>query len=266
MTAATAIVRLVRRTRSLSLHRTALRRAASEYRRAPLRSGVVPVRAVLLDAMGTILRLDAPVPRLAAGLAAAGRPNPEDVVARALRAEIAHYRAHMHRGRDAAGLAGLRRECAAVLAAALDDPPAPSVTLELLLDALRFAPYPEVPGVLAALAGRGVPVVVVSNWDVSLPDQLERLGLAGHLAGVVTSAGAGVAKPDPRIFRIALGIAGVRARDALHCGDDLECDVIGALGAGCRARLVDRDGRHPDVADRIGSLEEVPPLTRGILG
>jgi putative hydrolase of the HAD superfamily len=221
------------------------------------------IRAVLLDAMGTLVRLEPPVPRLHAALAAAGRPHPEPVVAAALRAEILHYRRGMHRGRDAAGLAELRRECAAVLAAHLDDPPAPGPMVEMLLDALRFAPYPEVPAALEAVAARGVPAVVVSNWDVSLPGHLRALGLGPYLAGCVVSAAVGAAKPDPAIFRAALGVARARPGDALHIGDDLERDLMGAMGAGLRALLLDREGRHDDVRPRIATLAEVVPLLRG---
>lgn len=210
--------------------------------------------------MGTLLHLDAPVPRLASGLAAAGRPNPEPVVADALRAEIAHYRANMHRGRDAAGLAELRRECAAVLSAALDDAPPQEVMLSLLLDALRFTAYPEVPGVLAALRARGVRTAVVSNWDCALEGHLEAIGLRESVDAVVVSAVVGAAKPDPAIFAAALAALGADARDALHCGDDPDCDVRGARDAGCRAVLLDREGRRPDVEPRITTLAELVPL------
>ena len=46
-----------------------------------------------------------------------------------------------------------------------------------LLAALRFRAFPEAPAVLRALRARGARLVVVSNWDVSLHDVLERTGL-----------------------------------------------------------------------------------------
>ena len=80
-------------------------------------------RGVLLDAMGTVLRLVPPVPALARALAAAGHPSPEDRVAAAVRGEIAYYRAHHLEGRTPAAVLGLRRACAAVLAEGLDSAP-----------------------------------------------------------------------------------------------------------------------------------------------
>jgi putative hydrolase of the HAD superfamily len=84
-------------------------------------------------------------------------------------------------------------------------------------------------------------VVVVSNWDVSLADVLERVGLAPLVDAVVTSAAVGAAKPSPAIFAHALGLAGVAAQDALHVGDSLDEDVRGAAACGISAVLLRRD-------------------------
>ncbi len=222
--------------------------------------GSGPPRALLLDAMGTLLRLEPPVPRLAAGLEAAGHPNPRDAVHAALRAEIAHYRRHMHRGGDPAGLAALRGECAEVLARHLPDPPPHGTLLELLLDAIRFAPYPDALDLLDRADAEGIPVVVVSNFDRALPEHLEALGLLGRFAGVLASAVVGSAKPDRGIFAAALEAAGCPPHAALHCGDDPVCDLHGAGRAGIRAVLLDREGRFPREAPRIGLLTELPAV------
>ena len=85
-------------------------------------------------------------------------------------------------------------------------------------------------------------MVVVSNWDVSLAEVLERVGLAPLLDGVVTSAAVGAAKPDPAIFAHALALAGVPAARARHVGDSLDEDVAGARAAGIEPVLLRRDG------------------------
>ena len=48
---------------------------------------------------------------------------------------------------------------------------------DALLAAIRFRAYPEVPAVLERLRAGGARLAVVSNWDVSLHDVLERTGL-----------------------------------------------------------------------------------------
>jgi putative hydrolase of the HAD superfamily len=83
---------------------------------------------------------------------------------------------------------------------------------------------------------------VVSNWDVSLHDVLERAGLGELFDGVLTSAEAGARKPSPRIFEQALRLADADAGAAIHIGDSLEEDVAGALAAGIEPVLINRTG------------------------
>ena len=162
-----------------------------------------------------------------------------------MRAEIAHYRANLQTGRDAAGVAALRRECAAIVARELGRE---EDVLDALVASIVFTPYPDVPPALERWRAAGLRLVVVSNWDVSLHEALERTGLAALVDGAVSSAEAGAAKPDPRIFARALEIAGVAAASAVHVGDEPEADVAGARAAGIEAVLLDRDSRgHPGV-------------------
>ena len=196
--------------------------------------------------MGTLLTFEPPAPRLRAALRAATGADVGDAAARrAIRAEIAHYRANLHLGSDAAGLAELRRAAAEAMRPELPDPAAglPGEALvAALLDALRFHAYPEVPSTLRALRARGIRLVVVSNWDVSLHERLAELELTPLLDGAVASAELGAAKPDRAIFAHALGLAGAAPEEAWHAGDSLEADVEGARAAGLIGVLVARDG------------------------
>jgi putative hydrolase of the HAD superfamily len=204
------------------------------------------MKALLLDALGTLVRLDDPVGRLHAALGARGVAIARQDAARAMRAEIAYYRAEHDRAGTRAGLEALRDECAAVIERELrTDLPAAQVR-EALLEAIRFEPFAEVPAALDALAARGVALAVVSNWDVSLHDVIARLGWADRFAVVVTSAELGIAKPDPRPFGAALDVLGVAPGDAVHAGDDLDADVAGARAAGVTPVLVARDRVRAD--------------------
>lgn len=213
---------------------------------------------MLLDALGTLVELERPWPHLVAELAERGASVSEADAERAMRAEMDYYRAHHDEASDRAGLADLRRRCAALVADELGLAMAVEDVEAALLAALRFRPFPEVPGVLRELRARGSALVVVSNWDVSLHDVLARTGLAPLLDGVLTSAEVGAAKPDPAIFHRALAAAGgVPAGRAVHVGDSVEADVAGALAAGVEAVLVARDGRAatPPGARVVRSLE-----------
>ena len=59
-------------------------------------------RAILFDALGTLLSFEPPAPHLRAALRErAGVDVGADAAERAIRAEIAYYRAHLDEGRDA---------------------------------------------------------------------------------------------------------------------------------------------------------------------
>jgi putative hydrolase of the HAD superfamily len=225
-------------------------------------------RCLLLDAMGTLLTFEPPAPHLRAALRArTGADVGEAAAARAVRAEIAFYRAHLHEGADAAGLAALRRASAEAMRPALGGPaaelPAEDLT-EALLESLRFHAYPEVPATLRELRRRGTRLVVVSNWDVSLHERLAETGLAPLVDGAIASAEAGRAKPDPAIFALGLALAGAAPGEAWHVGDSPEADVAGALAAGIRPVLVARDGAPevPGVA-AIATLDGLLSLADG---
>ena len=202
-------------------------------------------RAVLLDALGTLVELEPPAPHLAAELAR--RWQLEITVAEAeaaLAAEIGYYKAHHLEGRDEASLAELRRRCAGVLHGALPaaarERVGPEELVPALLGALRFRAYPEVPAWLAVLRAAGMKLAVVSNWDVSLGEVLERVGIAELLDCVVTSAAVGAAKPDPAPFERALASLEVEPHEAVHLGDSPDLDLPGAAAAGIEAVLISR--------------------------
>jgi putative hydrolase of the HAD superfamily len=177
--------------------------------------------AVTIDAMGTLVRLDAPVSRLAE---AAGID--EEAARRGFEAEVAYYVPRAIEGRDAASLADLRERCAAVFSEAAGA----SLDAAGFMSAIVFEPEPGAFEAVRRLEARGLALGVVSNWDCGLPEHLERLGLR---LPVVTSAEAGAAKPDPAIFRLALERLGVAPERALHVGDS-GADEAGAAAAGMR--------------------------------
>jgi putative hydrolase of the HAD superfamily len=217
--------------------------------------------AVLLDALGTLVELQPPAPRLQALLAAEGLEVSEEQAAGAFATEIAYYLEHHLEGADPEGVEDLRDRCASVMLAALELPGLDHATARrAMLAALRFEAYPEALGVLEALRAGGRRLVLVSNWDSSLPDWIAHTGVLEPMHAVVTSAGAGAAKPDPAIFRRALDLAGVEPREAVHVGDSCERDVQGARAAGIRPVLVCRAGEPPPGVESVRSLVELPSL------
>jgi putative hydrolase of the HAD superfamily len=217
--------------------------------------------AVFLDALGTLVELQPPAPRLRRRLAKEGFEVTEERAAAGFAAEISYYLAHHLEGSDRARLDDLRDRCAAAMLEALELPGLDQVTARrVMLAALEFTPYPDAPDALRRLRERGHVLVVVSNWDCSLPDWLGPTGLLELVDAVVTSADVGAAKPDPAVFRRALELARVGPGDAVHVGDSLDNDVSGARSVGLRAILVQRDGDSPAGVEAVRTLTELPTL------
>jgi putative hydrolase of the HAD superfamily len=227
---------------------------------APGRAGRSPT-AVLLDALGTLVELQPPAPRLQRLLAERGFEVEEERAARGFAAEIGYYLQHHLEGSDRERLDDLRDRCAEAMMSALELPGLDHAhAREAMLGSLEFKPFPDALPALARLAEDGHVVVIVSNWDCSLPDWLGPTGLLERVAGVVTSADAGAAKPDRRIFERGLELAGARPEEAVHVGDSVENDVAGARALGIRPVLVARDGAAPEGVEAVGSLAELPAL------
>jgi putative hydrolase of the HAD superfamily len=100
---------------------------------------------------------------------------------------------------------------------------------------------------------------VVSNADGRVASFLEYAGLTDVLDFVVDSGAVGIEKPDPRIFELACSEAGVEAGEAVHVGDVYEIDVVGARAAGVHPLLIDPDGLHAHAdCDRIAGILDLP--------
>jgi putative hydrolase of the HAD superfamily len=222
---------------------------------------VTEVRAVLLDALGTLVELQPPAPRLRRLLRESGFDVTEERAAAGFMAEIAYYLDHHLDGADPERLERLRDRCADEMMRALALPGLDHATARrVMLGALEFTPYPDVLPALGELRERGLRLVIASNWDCSLPEWLGPTGILELVDGVVTSAEVGAAKPSTRVFERALALAGVEPGEALHVGDKIDNDVEGAAAAGVRGVLLQREGPPPPGIDTIRSLRELPAL------
>ncbi len=230
------------------------------------------MRAVLLDAGNTLLDADPPPERVYRdGFARYGLDRPLTDVHAAVHAtwhEVARDRlAGRERwGADGAESGFWRRFVGTVLRR-VGGGDLPETLLDELIvhfqDERNWRVYPDVVETLGALRARGVKLLVVSNWDSSLPGLLDRLDLTRHVDGVLVSALFGKSKPAPEIFAEALRRTDVAANEALHVGDSAEEDYHGAEGAGIPALLLDRHGRAPDGYRKIRSLAEIPDYLKG---
>jgi putative hydrolase of the HAD superfamily len=236
------------------------------------------LRAVLFDALGTLVELRPPAPRLRAAIERrTGVDVGAEAAERGFAAEIGHYLANHMRGGDEHGLERLRDECAQVMldaivatgggatgavergseAAGADGVLRHDAVRAAMLEALEFSPFPDAIPTLTELRERGLRLVVVSNWDCSLERSLAAAGVAELLDGAVSSAVVGAAKPAAAPFEAGLELAGCSAAEAVHVGDSIESDVEGARAAGLRAILVQRRGEPPAGVEAVRSLRDL---------
>ncbi len=97
---------------------------------------------------------------------------------------------------------------------------------------------------LEAFKSAGYRLAIVSNAEGQVEADAKRFGLAPFFDVIIDSHVVGVAKPDPRIFQIALERLGVGPEEVRFAGDIYSIDVEGARAAGIEARLVDQHRRY----------------------
>jgi 2-haloalkanoic acid dehalogenase type II len=126
--------------------------------------------------------------------------------------------------------------------------------------------YPEVLPVLAALAPARCGIVSnadhehVSAWPGALPVEF-----------ILISEALRAYKPDPCVFEAALERLGLAPHEVLHVGDSDVDDVQGARAAGLRVAWINRDGRPrragvPAPDYELRDLTVLPALFREISG
>jgi putative hydrolase of the HAD superfamily len=98
---------------------------------------------------------------------------------------------------------------------------------------------------LAELRERRLRVGLISNCTEEVADAWPETSFAHLFDHAVFSATAGVAKPDPEIYRLAAGGLGVDPEECLFVGDGANDELRGARDAGMTPVLIHRDGHDP---------------------
>jgi putative hydrolase of the HAD superfamily len=120
----------------------------------------------------------------------------------------------------------------------------------------HFELYEDALPTLDDLRRRGLKLGLLSNTSRDLPAFVAHHGL--DVDAMLTSHAHGKTKPHETIFRALLDRLEVAAEEAAMVGDQLEDDIEGARAVGMRAVLLDRDGRYPDVPERLDDLRGLP--------
>jgi putative hydrolase of the HAD superfamily len=229
----------------------------------------MPVRAILFDAVGTLIYPDPPVAKAYASAAARfGVEFAEQEIIGRFSTAFAREEAI---GRANGGVTSQTREVSrwrAIVADVFRDAVSKAAICdEIFADLWRHFAQPESwhvdPEAAAcwqALAERGLLVGIASNFDdrlIEIARHLPPLDRARHL---FISARIGYRKPAPQFFRAIERDLGIEARELLSVGDEFENDYLGAKAAGWQSLLLSVGEPRADVptGDIIASMSELP--------
>jgi putative hydrolase of the HAD superfamily len=237
----------------------------------------VTVRAVLFDAVGTLIRAEPPVDQAycEAGRRFGSTLSRQEIGRRFLAAferQEEDNRAAGRRGAEAGGRLhraatdqrGERRRWRRIVAEVFDDTPAAAGPLfEALWDhfaeSKNWALFDDAGAVWRLLQQRGFTLGVASNFDDRLAAICRGIDLPIRAEHVFYSSRLGHPKPSPRFFRAVEQRLELPPEQILLVGDDLENDYHGARAAGWRAVLLDRR-QGVSQPSCIRSLAEVAEL------
>ena len=89
--------------------------------------------------------------------------------------------------------------------------------------------------VLQYLKGKYTLHIITNGFEEVQARKLRNSGIEHFFTEVVNSDRAGVKKPDPRIFTMAIEAAGIEPGSGIMIGDSFEADILGARSVGLQA-------------------------------
>lgn len=208
--------------------------------RGPAPPSLGGIKAVALDAFGTIVRIAdprKPYRRLLQIGEAAGRPilssDPATIMS----------------------MGGGMPEVADRLGIGLTPTQLRGLEADVVAEATSVIAYPETLQVLMELHQAGKRLVIVSNLCEPFGVRLKEI-IGSHVDAYVLSYEVGAVKPDPAMYAAAIEHAACSPVEVFFVGDTPLADVEGPTASGMQAKLIDRRGRHP----RIPSFSNLSAL------
>ncbi|MGP1991070.1 YjjG family noncanonical pyrimidine nucleotidase [Zobellia laminariae] len=100
--------------------------------------------------------------------------------------------------------------------------------------------------------------IITNGFQEVQGKKLKNSNIHGYFDQIIDSEMAGVKKPDPIIFNLALNRANARPETSLMIGDNLEADILGAQAAGYHALHFNaHQGPKHDFCQIIDDLDEI---------
>jgi putative hydrolase of the HAD superfamily len=223
---------------------------------------VTEIRAVVFDAVGTLIHPEPPAAQVYAAVGArfGSRLSVEDIVGRF----VAAFRQEEEADRVAGWRTSEDRErqrWRTIVGQVLHDVVDPETCFKELFvyfsrpEAWRLDA--EVPALLDQLAGRGYTLGLASNYDDRLRRVLAGLPKLQLIRHCVISSEVGWRKPAAGFFTAVGRTVHLPLAEILYVGDDWVNDYDGARAAGLPALLLDPRERSPAGVSRIARLSDL---------
>jgi len=106
--------------------------------------------------------------------------------------------------------------------------------------------YPEVPGALSELKTRGFKIAILSNGTPTMLEAaVKNSRLESMIPRIFSVETAGVFKPDPRVYQIAVDELGVKPEEIVFQSSNA-WDAAGAAAFGLNVAWINRFGQSPE--------------------
>lgn len=111
--------------------------------------------------------------------------------------------------------------------------------------------YSDAAKCLEILSGR-YKIGIIANQSLGTKERLEQHGILQYIDLVIASAEEGVAKPDKRIFEIALNRSNCKPDEAVMVGDRIDNDIVPAKRMGMHTVWIKQGyGQYWNITDDV---------------
>ncbi|MEM9508247.1 MAG: HAD-IA family hydrolase, partial [Cyanobacteria bacterium P01_E01_bin.35] len=117
--------------------------------------------------------------------------------------------------------------------------------------------FPDTVNSLQKWQNSGIQLGIISNFDSRLIGILHELNLSQFFTSVTISSLVGFAKPESKIFEIALNKHKIAAAQAWHIGDSLREDYQGARNAGINSFWLNADSCLLNIENQLPNLSSL---------
>ena len=117
--------------------------------------------------------------------------------------------------------------------------------------------YPDVIPSLQRWQQKGIQLGIISNFDSRLYRVLELLKIKQFFSSITISSEAGFAKPNPKIFQIALEKYNYISQQAWHIGDSFTEDYQGAVAAEINSFWLNRSQQSVKYKNQLPNLNSL---------